>query len=244
MMVIPAIDLLDGRVVRLQGGRYDAVTQYDDDPPARARAWRGKAAVLHVVDLEGAREGRPVQRDAVRAIVEAFGPGVQVGGGVRSRESFEAYLALGATRIVLGSAAVSDAAMVRALAAEHGGVVVVAVDARDGFVAVDGWTRPTRVRAVDLVRELADAPLAGLLYTDVSRDGMAAGPNVDSTAEIAASTKVPVIASGGVSCLDDLRALARRGIAACIVGRALYEGAFTLEEAIVAASVGRERGPG
>ena len=244
MMVIPAIDLLGGRVVRLQRGRYDAVTQYDDDPPARARSWRGKAAFLHVVDLEGAREGRPVQRDGVRAIVEAFGPGVQVGGGVRTRESFDAYLALGASRIVLGSAAVSDVAMVLALAAEHSGVVVVAVDARDGFVAVDGWTRPTRVRAVDLVRELAGAPLAGLLYTDVSRDGMAAGPNVDSTAEIAASTPVPVIASGGVSSLDDLRALAVRGIAACIVGRALYERTFTLDEAIIAAAAPSERGSG
>jgi phosphoribosylformimino-5-aminoimidazole carboxamide ribotide isomerase len=244
MMIIPAIDLLGGRVVRLQRGRYDAVTQYDDDPPARARSWRGKAAFLHVVDLEGAREGRPVQSDAVRAIVEAFGPGVQVGGGVRTRESFDAYLALGASRIVLGSAAVSDVAMVLALAAEHSGVVVVAVDARDGFVAVDGWTRPTRVRAIDLVRELAGAPLAGLLYTDVSRDGMAAGPNVDSTAEIASSTSVPVIASGGVSCLDDLRALAARGIAACIVGRALYERTFTLDEAILAAAAPAERGSG
>jgi phosphoribosylformimino-5-aminoimidazole carboxamide ribotide isomerase len=235
VIVIPAIDLLQGKAVRLHKGRYDAVTVYDDDPPSRARAWKGKAALLHVVDLEGAREGRPVQRDVVRSIVDAFGPGVEVGGGVRTRETFTEYLALGASRVVLGSAAIADGPMVRALADEHPGRVVVAVDARDGFVAVDGWTRPTRVRALDLVSELANSPLAGILYTDVSRDGTRHGPNVDATAEIAACTKVPVIASGGVGSLDDLRLLASRGIAACIVGRAIYDGAFTLEEAMLAA---------
>jgi phosphoribosylformimino-5-aminoimidazole carboxamide ribotide isomerase len=236
VIVVPAIDLLGGQAVRLHKGRYDAVTVYDDDPPRRARGWRGVAQRLHVVDLEGAREGRPVQPDLVRAIVDAFGPGVQVGGGVRTREAFEAYLALGATRIVLGSTAVGDAGLVRSLAAEHPGVVVVAVDARDGFVAIDGWTRPTRVRALDLVRELSDAPLGGILYTDVSRDGTRLGPNVEATAEIAASTPLPVIASGGVGALDDLRSLASRRIGACVVGRALYEGTFTLEEAIAAAT--------
>jgi phosphoribosylformimino-5-aminoimidazole carboxamide ribotide isomerase len=173
----------------------------------------------------------------VAAIVAAFGPGVQVGGGVRTRESFEAYLAMGASRVILGSAAVSDAPLVGALAAAHPGVVVLAVDARDGLVAVDGWTRATRVRAVDLVRDLSNAPLAAVLYTDVARDGTRAGPNVDATAEIARAATVPVIASGGVGTLDDLRALSSRGVAACIVGRALYEGAFTLEEAIEAAGV-------
>ncbi len=237
MIVIPAIDLLGGKAVRLHQGRYDDVTVYDDDPPARARAWRGKVPILHVVDLEGARDGHPVQRDLVQAIVDTFGPGVEVGGGVRTRESFEAYLALGATRVVLGSAAVKDAPLVRALATERPGVVVLAVDARDGFVAVDGWTQPTRVRAVDLVRCFADAPLAGVLYTDVSRDGTRAGPNVQTTAELAAQTPVPIIASGGVGSLDDLRALAARGISACIVGRAIYDGTFTLDDAIEAARV-------
>ena len=235
MIVIPAIDLLGGKAVRLHRGDYDAVTVFDDDPPARARSWRGKTPLLHVVDLEGARDGRPVQREKVQSIVEAFGPGVEVGGGVRTRETFEAYLALGASRIVLGSAAVSDVGLVRALAEEHPAVVVVAVDARDGFVAVDGWTRPTRVRAIDLVRQLAELPLAGVLYTDVSRDGTRTGPNVEATAEIAANTATPVIASGGVGSLEDLRVLAGRGIAACIVGRALYDGVFTLDEAIQAA---------
>jgi phosphoribosylformimino-5-aminoimidazole carboxamide ribotide isomerase len=236
MIVLPAIDLLDGKAVRLHQGRYDAVTVYDDDPPARARAWRGKVPLLHVVDLAGARDGRPVQRDMVRAIVDAFGPGVEVGGGVRSRESFEGYLALGAARVVLGSAAVKDEALVRALATEHPGVVVLAVDARDGFVAVDGWTQPTRVRAVDLVKSFADVPLAGVLYTDVARDGTRVGPNVAATAELAAHTRVPVIASGGVGSLDDLRTLARAGIPACIVGRAIYDGTFSVDEAVAAAN--------
>jgi len=236
VIVIPAIDLLGGKAVRLHQGRYDAVTVYDDDPPGRARAWRGKVPWVHVVDLEGARAGEPVQRDVVRAIVEAFGPGVQVGGGVRTREAFDGYRALGAARVVLGSAAVKDAATVRALAAEHPGVVVVAVDAKDGFVAVDGWTRATRVRAADLVRSFAGVPLAGVLYTDVARDGTRVGPNVEATAELAAHASVPVIASGGVGSLDDLRALAARGIPACIVGRALYDGSFTLDAAVEAAA--------
>jgi phosphoribosylformimino-5-aminoimidazole carboxamide ribotide isomerase len=238
VIVIPAIDLLGGKAVRLQQGRYDAVTVYDDDPPARGRAWRGLVPWLHVVDLEGAREGRPVQREGVRAIVTAFGPGVQVGGGVRTRETFEAYLALGAARVVLGSAAVKDAPLVRALALENPGVVVLAVDARDGLVAVDGWTQATRVSAVDLVRSLADVPLAGVLYTDVARDGTRTGANIEATAELARHTPAPVIASGGVGTLDDLRALAARGIQAVIVGRALYEKVFTLEDAVSAVAGG------
>jgi phosphoribosylformimino-5-aminoimidazole carboxamide ribotide isomerase len=235
VIVLPAIDLLDGKAVRLHQGRYDAVTVYDADPPARARAWRGKVPLLHDVDLAGARDGAPVQRDRVRAIVEAFGPGVEVGGGVRSRESFEAYLALGVARVVLGSAAVKDTALVKALATEHPGVVVLAVDARDGFVAVDGWTQATRVRAVDLVKQFEDVELAGVLYTDVARDGTRVGPNVEATAELARVAKAPVIASGGVGSLDDLRTLAKNGIKACIVGRAIYDGTFTVDQAVEAA---------
>jgi phosphoribosylformimino-5-aminoimidazole carboxamide ribotide isomerase len=234
VIVIPAIDLLGGKGVRLHQGRYDAVTVYEEHPPARAREWRGRVPILHVVDLEGAREGRPVQRDAVTAIAEAFGPGVQVGGGVRTRETFAAYLALGAARVVLGSAAIKDAALVRELATQHPGVVVLAVDARDGFVAVDGWTSATRTSAVDLVRSFADLPLAGVLYTDVARDGTRAGPNVEATLALKAHTKAPIIASGGVGSLDDLRTLAARGVEACIVGRALYDGTFTLTEALSA----------
>jgi len=236
VIVVPAIDLLGGKAVRLRQGRYDDVTVYDDDPAARARAWAGKVGLLHVVDLDGAKAGAPVQHEAVGAILRAFGGDVQVGGGVRTRASFAAYRALGATRVVLGSAAVSDPTLVRALAVEEPGRVVIAVDARDGYVAIDGWTQATRVRAVDLVRAMSDVPLAGVLYTDVARDGTGVGPNLEATAELAAMTRVPVIASGGVGSLDHLRALARGGVAACIVGRALYEGTFTLDQAVEAAA--------
>jgi phosphoribosylformimino-5-aminoimidazole carboxamide ribotide isomerase len=236
VIVIPAIDLFAGKVVRLRQGRYDAVTVYDGDPASRAALWRGKIPWLHVVDLEGARAGHPVQQALVRAVVEAFGPGVEVGGGVRSRASFDAYRSLGVSRVVLGSAAVSDQPLVIALATEHPGEVIVAVDARDGCVAIDGWTQGTTVRVVDLVQTLSDLPLAGVLYTDVARDGMRTGPNLEATMELAQRTSVPIIASGGVGTLDDLRALASSGIKACIVGRALYDGTFTLDEAIAAAS--------
>ncbi|HEY6462190.1 MAG TPA: HisA/HisF-related TIM barrel protein, partial [Polyangiaceae bacterium] len=194
MIVVPAIDLLGGQAVRLRQGRYDEVTVFDDAPARRAASWRGKVPLLHVVDLEGARDGAPAQQHAVRAIVEAFAGDVQVGGGVRTREDFEAWRKVGAARVVLGSVAVKDPALVRSIAATHPGTVVVAVDARDGFVAVDGWTRATTVRAADVVRDLADAPLAGILYTDVARDGTRAGPNVEATAALAALASVPVIA--------------------------------------------------
>jgi phosphoribosylformimino-5-aminoimidazole carboxamide ribotide isomerase len=236
VIVIPAIDLLGGKAVRLHQGRYDMATVYDEDPVGRARGWRGQVPLLHVVDLEGAREGRPVQRDLVREIVQAFEGQVQIGGGVRDEDAFEAYLALGVARVVLGSAAVKTPELVRALADKHPGVVVLAVDAKNGFVAVDGWTESTTITASDLARSFAASPLAGILYTDVSRDGTRVGPNIEATAKLAADCRAPVIASGGIGSLDDLRALRDRGTGACIVGRALYDGTFTLEEAISAAA--------
>jgi phosphoribosylformimino-5-aminoimidazole carboxamide ribotide isomerase len=237
MIILPAIDLLDGKAVRLHQGDYARATVYDAEPQARARAWRGKTSLLHVVDLEGAKAGRAVQESAVRAIVAAFGPGVQIGGGVRSREAFESYLALGAHRIVIGSAALKDPDLVRALAATHPGRVVLAVDAKDGMVATDGWTNVSQTTAVDLVRAFAGAPLGAVLYTDIARDGTMLGPNVEMTARLAREAHVPVIASGGVGTLEQLRALAAHpGIEGAIVGRALYEGAFTLDEAIAAAA--------
>ncbi len=236
VLVLPAIDLLGGKAVRLHQGDYGAVTVYDDDPPARARGWRGKVPRLHVVDLEGAKAGRAVQADAVRAIVAAFGPGVQIGGGVRTREAFESYLALGVDRIVLGSAALEDPALVRALAREHPGRVILAVDAKDGMVATDGWTAVSATTASDLACAFADVPLAELLYTDVARDGTLVGPNVEMTARLAREGTVPVLASGGVGTLAHLRALAAHaGISGAIVGRAIYEGSITLEDAVAAA---------
>lgn len=234
MKILPAIDLLGGKAVRLHQGRYDQVTVFSDDPPAVAAKFREHVDLVHVVDLEGAKEGRPVQVDVVRTIA-ASGP-IQIGGGVRTRESFEAYLALGAKRVVLGTAAVQDPALVRALATAFPYLVVLAVDAKDGFVATHGWTNVSSQRAIDVVRALADVPIAAVLYTDVARDGTGAGPNVPATAELAAASPFPVIASGGVGTRAHLEALARiDNVESAVVGRALYDGAITLEDAIASA---------
>jgi len=233
MHILPAIDLFQGQAVRLHQGRYDAVTVYDDDPARLATSLRGKVEWLHVVDLEGARAGKPVQADLVRAIVAGFGAGVQVGGGVRSVETAEAYLALGASRVVLGTAAIRDIDMVRALAEAHPERVVVALDAKDGRVAIEGWLETSSLSALDVAKQLAGVPVAALLYTDISKDGTQTGPNVMATAALACEGGFPVIASGGVGTLDHLRALSSvPGIVGAIVGKALYERAFTLEEAL------------
>jgi phosphoribosylformimino-5-aminoimidazole carboxamide ribotide isomerase len=244
MDVIPAIDLLDGKAVRLRQGRYDAVTVYSDRPEALAAAWRGGAPRLHVVDLEGARTGRPVQADLVRRVVAAFGPGVQIGGGIRNADAARAYLGLGVDRIVLGTAAIRDPGFVASLAREAPDRVIVAVDARDGRVATDGWLDVSERRAVDLVRELSHLPLAAVLYTDIERDGTEVGPNVAATAELAEHGGVPVIASGGVGTLEHLRELARARppIQAAIVGRALHEARFSLADAVRAAEDGAPAG--
>lgn len=237
MRLLPAIDLLGGKAVRLHQGRYDEVTIYDDDPPAVAARFRARVDAMHVVDLEGAKAGAPVQREAVSAIARAFAGGaLQVGGGVRSREALEGYLSLGANRVVLGTAAVKDPTLVRALASEHPGVVVLAVDAKGGMVATDGWTEVSAVSAIDLVRAFADAPIGAVLYTDVARDGTGRGPNVEATAALAAASPFPVIASGGVGTAAHLEALAViPNVESAVVGRALYDGSLDLDTAIQAA---------
>ncbi|MFC1641213.1 1-(5-phosphoribosyl)-5-[(5-phosphoribosylamino)methylideneamino]imidazole-4-carboxamide isomerase [Myxococcota bacterium] len=233
MDLIPAIDLLDGRAVRLRQGWYDQVTIYHDDPVDLARQWQGRARRLHVVDLEGARAGRPVQKDWVQAVVRAFGAGVQVGGGIRSLATLREYLALGVDRVVLGTAAIREPELVCRAAEEHPHRVILAVDARDGQVAVEGWLEQSTRQAIDLVRQFASLPLAAVLYTDIERDGTQVGPNVAQTALLARSAGLPVIASGGVGTLAHLVALRNEPeISAVIVGRALHEGCFTLEEAV------------
>jgi phosphoribosylformimino-5-aminoimidazole carboxamide ribotide isomerase len=237
MLVIPAIDLLSGQAVRLKQGRYDQVTTYDEPPHAIAEEWKTVVQRLHVVDLEGAKAGHAVQKDAVRRVVEAFGPGVQVGGGIRTLEAMESYLELGVDRIVLGTAAIRDPDLVRRAAEAHPGRIIIAVDAKAGFVATDGWLDVSERRAVDVVRDVGRLPIAGVLYTDIARDGMETGPNVTETARLADETGVAVIASGGVGTLDHLRALAAasKGIVAAIVGRALHERRFSHAEAVRAA---------
>lgn len=233
MKILPAIDLLGGKAVRLHQGRYDMATVYSDDPPAVAKQFREHTDLVHVVDLEGSREGRPMQNDVIKRI----GGPIQVGGGVRSREAFEAYLELGAKRVVLGTAAVRNRALVRELATAYPNVLVLAVDAKDGYVATDGWTNVTKHKAVELVTDLVDFPLAAVLYTDIGRDGTGFGPNVIATAELAAASPFPVIASGGVATKKHLQELASlENVESAIVGRALYDGSLSLYDAIRAAA--------
>lgn len=241
MIVIPAIDLLDGKAVRLHQGNYEKVTVYSSDPAAHAATLRGKIPILHVVDLEGARAGRPVQKDLVRAVIDAFQStpesGVQIGGGVRSIEAVGEYLALGAKRVVLGTAAVRDPDLIRTAALRFPNQIVVALDAKDGMVAIDGWEETSSKTVLEVAKELDGLEIAAILYTDVARDGTQAGPNMVATAELAAATKIPVFASGGVGTLDHLRVLSRLpNVVGAIVGRALYEGVFSLDDAIAASA--------
>jgi phosphoribosylformimino-5-aminoimidazole carboxamide ribotide isomerase len=237
MIIIPAIDLLNGKAVRLKQGRYDQVTTYDDPPQAIAAEWRKVVQRLHVVDLEGARSGSAAQASVIERVVAAFGTGVQVGGGIRSMEAIDRYVALGVERVVLGTAAIRDPDLVRRAAEKYSGRVIIAVDAKDGRVATDGWTDVSERLAVDVVRGFSHLPIAAVLYTDIQRDGMEVGPNVAETARLARETGTSVIASGGVGTLEHLRSLgaAGPGVVAAIVGRALHEKRFTLAEAARAA---------
>ena len=236
--LIPAIDLLGGRCVRLAQGRYDDATVYGDDPAAMAQRFCAHPLRrLHVVDLDGAKAGRPVNRDAVAAIVGAAkGVPVQLGGGLRTAASVEEALALGVGRVVLGTAALRDPALVRECARRFPGRVAVGIDARDGRVAAEGWTEASDVDATELALRFADAGVAAIVHTDIARDGMLQGPNLEASARLAKDVPIPVIVSGGVSSLDDVRRAAAACVAGAIVGRALYTGALDLAAALEAAA--------
>lgn len=236
MKIFPAIDLLGGKVVRLHKGDRDQATVYSDDPPALVRGFvEGGAERIHVVDLDGAFSGSGAHGDVIARMVAASPVPVQVGGGIRDRAALDAVLATGAGLAVLGTAAVKRPDFVREACTAYPGRIIVAVDARDGMVAIEGWVEAATVTAIELSRTAAGWGAAGLLYTDISRDGTQVGPNIEATAALAAAVDIPVIASGGVSSLDDVRALAAAKIDAVVVGRALYEGRFTVAEAIAAA---------
>jgi phosphoribosylformimino-5-aminoimidazole carboxamide ribotide isomerase len=228
----PAIDLLGGQAVRLEEGRRDRATVFSDRPiELVASLARGGADRLHVVDLDGAFAGSPQQHELVRSIVAASPLPVEVGGGIRDRAAIEAALATGAAFVVLGTAAVRSPALVEEACRAHPGRVIVAVDARDGVVAVDGWTAAGNITAIELGQRASGWGAAALLYTDVARDGLHVGPNVETTVHLARAVDCEVIASGGVGSLDDLARLRDAGIAAVVVGRALYDRRFTVEEA-------------
>lgn len=239
MKIFPAIDLLGGKVVRLHKGERSQATVYSDDAPAVVRGFAEQGAErIHVVDLDGAFSGAGAHGDVIARMVASSPVPLEVGGGIRDRASLDAVLGAGAGLAVLGTAAVKRPDFVRGACAAHPGRIIVAVDARDGVVAIEGWVEAATVTALELGRTAAGWGAAGLLYTDVSRDGTQVGPNIEATAALAAAVDIPVIASGGVSDLADVRALAAAGIEAVVVGRALYEGRFTVAEAIAAARAG------
>jgi phosphoribosylformimino-5-aminoimidazole carboxamide ribotide isomerase len=240
LIVFPAIDLKGGAVVRLAEGDMDRATIYGDDPAAQAMLFAAAGAQhLHVVDLDGAFAGQSVNGDAVRAIVERFPGHVQLGGGIRNAGAVARWFDLGVSRVVIGTAALEQPDFVRAMAKEYPGGIVVAVDARDGMVATKGWADVSTTSAVDLARRFEDAGVAAVLFTDVGRDGLLKGCNVEATVDLARSVDIPVIASGGVAGIADIHVLAlhaRDGIEGVITGRALYDGRLDLAAAMSVAA--------
>ncbi|QDU71359.1 1-(5-phosphoribosyl)-5-[(5-phosphoribosylamino)methylideneamino]imidazole-4-carboxamide isomerase [Mucisphaera calidilacus] len=239
MILFPAIDMRGGKVVRLYQGDYGQQTTYGDDPLSQAKAFEHAGATwVHLVDLDGARSGRMEHLPFIEAICKQTSLKVEVGGGVRTEESIERLLRAGVDRVVLGTAALKNWSWFESLMGNptYRGRLVLGLDAKDGRVAVDGWEQTTETTAVELARTVNDWPLAAIVYTDIATDGTLAGPSIDSTREMAEATMTPIVASGGVGTLDDLRALRQLPIQGAIIGRSLYEDRFTLEEALAAFS--------
>ena len=236
LTLYPAIDLKDGACVRLQRGDMALATVYSSDPAAQARAWQGQGSQwLHVVDLDGAFAGRPVNRDAVSAILAAATVPVQLGGGIRDMAGVAAWLEAGITRIILGSAAVKNPDLVRQASRAFPGRVVVGIDARHGLVATEGWAEASTLTAADIAKRFEQDGVAAIIYTEISRDGMLGGVDIDGTLALAASVAIPVIASGGIGTASHLRDLAVRaagGLEGVILGRALYDGSLGFAEAL------------
>lgn len=245
MIVIPAIDIRKGKCVRLLQGRMDQETVFSDDPAAMAIRWAGYGAeMLHVVDLDGAVGKTPCNLDPIRSILGSVEVPVQVGGGIRSLEVVAMYAGMGVQRLVIGTEAIRNPKMVKEACREFPGKIVVGIDAKDGMVAIEGWTETTSIRAADLARRFQDDGVAAINFTDIFRDGMQTGPNIDETRRMAEAVRIPVVASGGVSSIDDIRRLLPLeavGVVGVITGRALYSGSLDLPEAIAAAA-GKKRG--
>lgn len=232
MDVIPAIDLRGGRCVRLKQGDFAQETVFGDDPVAMALHWeREGARRLHVVDLDGAKSGQPAHREIVKAIAASLKIPVQLGGGLRTDDAIDATLSDGVERAVIGTQALRDPEWFRRLAMRWPGQIVLGLDARDGRVATHGWLDTSSVSALELAKQFDDLPLAAVIYTDIGRDGMLAGPDVDGTGALARTIRAPVIASGGVGTIDDIQRLSALPLAGCIAGRALYDRRFSLAEA-------------
>ncbi len=235
MELIPAIDLLDGKVVRLHQGNYDRVTIYDDDPVAMATRFEEQGAQrLHVVDLEGARRGQPAHVSVIQGILRETKLQVQIGGGVRNEDVAARWMDAGAARVVLGTVVVKEPDVARAICDRYPRGVVMALDARDGKIAVEGWQEQSAQDVTELAREVDGWNIGAILFTNIHKDGTREGPDVEGTASLQSQVETTVIASGGIGSLDDLRALRTAGVRSSVCGRALYSGAFTLSEAFAA----------
>jgi phosphoribosylformimino-5-aminoimidazole carboxamide ribotide isomerase len=247
MILFPAIDLKNGQCVRLRQGEMAEATVFNTDPAAQARAFEEQGFEwLHVVDLNGAFAGRPVNADAVDAILAAMHIPVQFGGGVRDLDTVVTWLDKGIDRVILGTAAVRDPSFVREAARNFPGCIAVGIDARDGKVAVEGWAETSEITAIDLARRFEDTGVAAIIYTDIARDGELAGLNLEATAALARAISIPVIASGGLASIEDVRALLRPDYArleGAIAGRALYDGRLDPAEALALIAASRKTGP-
>ncbi|MGD0883773.1 MAG: 1-(5-phosphoribosyl)-5-[(5-phosphoribosylamino)methylideneamino]imidazole-4-carboxamide isomerase [Thermodesulfovibrionales bacterium] len=237
MYIIPAIDLKGGKCVRLRQGKEDAVTIYSDHPPSTARLWQSFGArLLHVVDLDGAFTGSQKNLEAIKRIREAVVMDIEVGGGIRDLQQVDELMSIGINRIILGTAAIDNASLVSEACRRYPGQILVGIDARDGKVAVKGWVQITTVDATDLAKDSAARGAAGIIYTDIATDGMMTGPNAKAIEEMVRAATVPVIASGGISSLQDIKRLTEiEGLWGAITGKAIYEGSLDLREAIMIA---------
>ena len=242
MIIYPAIDIRGGRCVRLTEGRFDAETVFADDPAKMALKWAGMGAeFLHLVDLDGALAGEGKNVPVIERILQSVNIPVQLGGGIRNLETIEKLLALGVTRLILGSAAVKNPQLVEEACKKHPGHIAVGIDAKNGEVAIEGWGKGSGVAATELAKQMATYGVETIIYTDISRDGMLSGVNVEATAALARACGVPIIASGGVASIEDIRrvkAVEADGVQGCIIGKAIYTGAVDLKEALALAKEG------
>jgi len=236
MIILPAIDLKEGRCVRLEQGLMDKDTVYNDNPGEQARTWQDQGGeLLHIVDLDGAFAGVPKNKEAIKAIVDAIDIPSELGGGIRDMQTIEAYLELGIDRVILGTIAKEKPSLVEEACKNFPGRIVVGIDAKDGLVAIRGWADVTEKKATEMAKEMEGFGVEAIIYTDIARDGMMQGPNIEATRALAESINIQVIASGGLSTLDDIRrliAIESSGVTGVITGKAIYSGAIDLREAV------------
>jgi phosphoribosylformimino-5-aminoimidazole carboxamide ribotide isomerase len=237
VLILPAIDIRGGQCVRLRQGDYSQETVFGSDPADMARRWVDQSAsYLHLVDLDGAKQGKPVNGESVRAILSTIDIPCQLGGGLRTDADIAEVLHWGVERVVVGTKALNDPAWFEAVTRRFPGRIVLGIDTRNGMVATEGWLETSQRSAINLARQCASLPLAAIVYTDIGRDGMLEGPNIDGLRQLVESVDLPIIASGGVTTLEDIKRLSQLRLAGCIIGRALYEGRLDLTKAIAAAN--------